>query len=563
MSGGSPSAAQHPSSSSSSAAPHTQTPQLRSTPDVELRRAMSLVQNQDWGSKCEGIALLSVLSEKYPEVLGAQMHDVNLAVVAEVKNLRSQVAREAIKLMRTLFKNLDKRMDLDLELTVGCLLTKTSESSGFIRDDVEKALTTMAEKTTPGRSIAAISANSTHKSKEVRKTSSYILCIILERILDPSRGVRNSRDNISQAISAIATFALDSAPEARFYGKKMLWLLMQDDANYLDLVLQKCVQPTNVHPLRKLMENLKNNGGPGEHPNETPSAKLARKPSYNNRTFSGGSVRLESMASDTEVVQNGTYPPPSQKSNSKQNSRGGGQSLSRLNEDDKECVRSLCAGMKSNDFGERESAINNLVDLSGDRPDLVGSNINLIFDEYVHRLTDSNSKVNLLALQNMLKLVPLLRDNFSVVANMVVPAVAQNMASNRPELRNLSLDIIDAMIDHIDQTSLLQPLSTLARYGNNRVRPDIILKLATLVTHMYPRKPQMVIRHVLPVLWQLVGNLSGSGAIPGSGTNLRQAAQRLATNLYSFMGQSLIDMAENEFTTPRNLLTLKQLVEVS
>ena len=40
------------------------------------------------------------------------MHDVNLAVVAEVKNLRSQVAREAIKLMRTLFKNLDKRMDL-------------------------------------------------------------------------------------------------------------------------------------------------------------------------------------------------------------------------------------------------------------------------------------------------------------------------------------------------------------------------------------------------------------------------------------------------------------------
>ena len=52
------------------------------------------------------------MSEKYPEVLGAQMHDVNLAVVAEVKNLRSQVAREAIKLMRTLFKNLDKRMDM-------------------------------------------------------------------------------------------------------------------------------------------------------------------------------------------------------------------------------------------------------------------------------------------------------------------------------------------------------------------------------------------------------------------------------------------------------------------
>ena len=50
----------------------------------------------------------------------------------------------------------------------------------------------------------------------------------------------------------------------------------------------------------------------------------------------------------------------------------------------------------------------------------------------------------------------------------------------------------------------------------------VVLRASALVTHMYPRKPQMVIRHVLPVLWQLVGNLSGSGAMPGSSTNLRQ-----------------------------------------
>jgi hypothetical protein len=203
------------------------------------------------------------------------------------------------------------------------------------------------------------------------------------------------------------------------------------------------------------------------------------------------------------------------------------------------------------------------VDLAAARPDLVGHNISTLFDEFVPRLTDSNSKVNTLALQSMLTLVPLLRDYFSTVANMVVPAVAQNMASNRPELKTLSTDIIDAMLDHIDQTSLLQPLSTLAKFGNNRVRPEIVLKLATLCTMLYPRKPQMVIRHVLPVLWQLVTNLSGSGATPGSSANLRQSAQRLATNLYSLMGQALFDMAESEMTTPRNKLTLKQLVEVA
>ena len=39
-------------------------------------------------------------------------------------------------------------------------------------------------------------------------------------------------------------------------------------------------------------------------------------------------------------------------------------------------MRSLCANLKANDFREREGGIHTLVELSGDRPDLVGSNIN-------------------------------------------------------------------------------------------------------------------------------------------------------------------------------------------
>ena len=54
----------------------------------------------------------------------------------------------------------------------------------------------------------------------MRKTSSYILCIIVERVLDPSRGLgRQGRDCINQAIAPIAAFALDSAPEARLVVK--------------------------------------------------------------------------------------------------------------------------------------------------------------------------------------------------------------------------------------------------------------------------------------------------------------------------------------------------------
>ena len=42
----------------------------------------------------------------------------------------------------------------------------------------------------------------------------------------------------------------------------------------------------------------------------------------------------------------------------------------------------------------------------------------------------------------------------------------------------------------------------------------IFLKPTVLSTKVYQRKQQTVVRNVLPVLWHLLGSLTGSGAVP-------------------------------------------------
>ena len=76
---------------------------------------------------------------------------------------------------------------------------------------------------------------------------------------------------------------------------------------------------------------------------------------------------------------------------------------------------------------------------------------------------------------------------------------------------------------------------------------------------MYPRQPKTIIRHVLPVLWYLLGNMSGSGVTAGGTGSIRGATSLLAATLYELMGDSLLQHASS--LPPRHKNMLKELVD--
>lgn len=83
--------------------------------------------------------------------------------------------------------------------------------------------------------------------------------------------------------------------------------------------------------------------------------------------------------------------------------------------------------------------------------------------------------------------------------------------------------------------------------------------MTVLVASVYPRKPQAVERHVLPVLWYFLNNMIGSGILPGHGGNVRPAVCRLARHLQEQMGSRLQDLAAGQ---PKQVLkTLRELLD--
>lgn len=73
-----------------------------------------------------------------------------------------------------------------------------------------------------------------------------------------------------------------------------------------------------------------------------------------------------------------------------------------------------------------------------------------MFDAFKERLQESNSKVNLYALEALQKLIPLLKDNLAQVVHIVVPAVVDNhLNSKNNNVYTAATDAINALISNL------------------------------------------------------------------------------------------------------------------
>lgn len=90
-----------------------------------------------------------------------------------------------------------------------------------------------------------------------------------------------------------------------------------------------------------------------------------------------------------------------------------------------------------------------------------------IFDAFKSRLHDSNSKVNLVALETMHKMIPLLRDNLSPIINMLIPAIVDNnLNSKNPGIYAAATNVVQALSQHVGKKSYfgIQIISALLSY---------------------------------------------------------------------------------------------------
>uniref|UniRef100_A0A8D2JGC6 TOG array regulator of axonemal microtubules 1 n=1 Tax=Varanus komodoensis TaxID=61221 RepID=A0A8D2JGC6_VARKO len=512
-------------------------------PEIALLEALQYLADHDWEKKIEGLNSIRCLSAYHPDVLTAKLHETSLAVVQEVKNLRSVVSRAAVVCLGDLFSYLKKSMDQELDSTVKALLHKAGESNTFIREDVDRALKAMVNNATPTRALSSlISGGQSHLNTAVRRCAAQHLSDVVEH-MGPGRVLSGLKDVTDKILSAVAKFVQDGSQETRYYGRKMLFTLMTH-ADF-DKMLEKYVLPKDLPYVKETVGSLRQKGL-GEMPVVTPSAKGRRSHTSNMDSSRSASVSREALgAGDRERRE------------VREMSR---KLVPRNTLESAEYVKIITTLLNAKDFRDRISGIKQLLADTESHQDLVVANIVKIFDAFKSRLHDSNSKVNQVALETMHRLIPLLKEKLSPVINMLIPAlVDNNLNSKNPGIYAAATSVIQALCQHLDGYLLLQPFCTKAQFLNGKAKQDITEKLADLTAELYPRKPHAVEQKVLVVLWHLLGNMTNSGSLPGAGGNIRTATAKLSNALFAHMGDNLLIQASSQ--PPHIKRTLEEFLD--
>ncbi|XP_077077853.1 TOG array regulator of axonemal microtubules protein 1 isoform X2 [Siphateles boraxobius] len=486
-----------------------------SKPELALTQSFRLLASDDWEKKIEGLNFMRSLAQYHPDVLASRTHDVCLALIQEVRNLRSGVSRVAVAALGEMFAALQKGMDQELDGTARVLLQKAGESNAFIRQDAERALERMCEHCSLTRSLSALLTGGLgHLSSVVRKCAAQHVCALVERA-GAARLLSGTKDLTDRILPAVSKLAQDSSQEARYFGRRML-LFLSSHRDF-DKMMEKFVPAKDLPAIRDAVFTLKTKGL-GEMPQDAPSARGRRS------LMGSGIVRTSSLTRDPLTA-----------------SRDCGQYLSKAAvhslADRSEYVAQMKTLLSSRDFRERIKALDQLVCDCEENPTLITGSLFPVFDALKARLQESNSKVNLRALESLQSIISVLRDSLAPVLNILIPAVVDNhLNSKNSSISTAALGAIQALMHNIDNSLLLQPFCSKAQYLSGKAKLDMIERVAELVTELYPRKPQLVEQKVLPLFWKLLGS-------SGNGGSIKMAAAKLAEALHTHMGRALVECA--------------------
>uniref|UniRef100_A0A8V5FYR5 Uncharacterized protein n=1 Tax=Melopsittacus undulatus TaxID=13146 RepID=A0A8V5FYR5_MELUD len=421
-------------------------------------------------------------------------------------------------------------MDQELDYTVKILLHKAGESNTFIREEVDKALKAMVNNVTPARALCALidggqsHLNSAVRSCTARHLSDTVEHMGLDRILSKIKVVAD------RLFPAIVRFTQDSSQQTRYYGQKMLFSMMTHPD--FDKTIEKYVLTKDLPYIRKHVAQLREKGL-GGLPLDTPSAK-----GRHSHTRSVGCLRDTINITDSNFFLSNRETTEAYEVKRKTAPRN-------LLENE-EYVKDITGLLTAKDFRDRIRGIKQLLLDAEHNQGFVVANIVKIFDAFNCRLNDLNGKVNRIALETMHQIIPLLKDNLSPVINMLIPAVVDNNLNSRnPGIYAAAKNVIQALCQHLVLIVLNSKFKEL-------FFPDIVREL-------YPRKPKSVEQKVLVVLWHLLGNMTNSGSLPGTGGNIRTATAKLSKALFAQMGPRLLTCAAAQ--SPHIKKTLEELLE--
>ncbi|KAG8548728.1 hypothetical protein GDO81_024421, partial [Engystomops pustulosus] len=513
-----------------------------SHPEQGLLEALKWLSHKDWEQKEKGLVSVRCLASCHPEVLCSRLHDVSIAVTREVSNLRSKVSRHAIKTLGDLFKALRRNMDQEVEEITRVLLHKIGDSNDFIREESDKSLGVMVEYGSPSKVLPALIAGGvSHRNSAVRRcTAKHLLAVVGQ--LAPDKLLSGPSTDVF--LRTLVKLIQDGQQDTRFYGRRMFSLVMAHPK--FEQQMERLIPS---HDLRELITTVKQKEA-SDNVSDVPSAKSQRPLQKSGVAVSAGVRVQETPESEQSVTRTAEMDSEPQESPVP---RRQPVRAAEVTEQLKELTKLLTA----KEYQNKMDGVTLLLEHCRNNLKFVTSNITQIFDAFNPRMQDANKKVNQYALESAAVMVPILKDSLHHTLVPMVTVITDNLNSKHAGIYTAAVRVLDTLISSIDNLWLLQPFAGRVRFLSGRAMNDVTERLSGLVSAVYPRKPQAVERHVLPVLWYFLSNITGNGVLPGRNGNFKEVVTKLTRTLHRVMGPSL-----EEYASGQSQYALKMLADI-
>ncbi|KAJ8337318.1 hypothetical protein SKAU_G00385380 [Synaphobranchus kaupii] len=189
--------------------------QHMNNPRKALAQGLELLTLEDWEKTITGLNIINSIVQSHPDILVPRLHDICLALILEVTDLRSCVSRVAVSTLGMMYTQLQKKMDPEVELTAVALLQKVGIANEFIRQDIDAALDSMVQNCTATYVIKGLLAGGMrHLNSMVRKCASQRLLNLAERT-DAARLLSDTRGITEYILPTAARLAQDPSQEVR------------------------------------------------------------------------------------------------------------------------------------------------------------------------------------------------------------------------------------------------------------------------------------------------------------------------------------------------------------
>ena len=192
--------------------------------------------------------------------------------------------------------------------------------------------------------------------------------------------------------------------------------------------------------------------------------------------------------------------------------------------------------LSKRDFRDRIAGIQSLANLVGSKVQVSETSMVNILEAMTARVQDGNNKVVAEALSALRSMFPTIGDAVAPGLNVMIPCLATSLGSTNERVRQAASSALSSLVASADQSLLVQHMAHCVSHSGGRGKAAMITSLQGIVEDVYSRRPHLVIKHVVPAAFTLLGD---------SKVDVKSANQELIATLHRVLGKDLTTAAAN------------------